>query len=146
MDNPLIHTVKIGKAHTKFFTVSFKRRHLAFRHFILYLKTIDGRDVVVHCRKRVLGSSDLSSLLSQPFKCLRRRHLMNKMQINIEKIRFSLTMFYNMLIPNLFDDCSRHHLLFPPSTYELRPLNVSCHILEIVFSLIIAALTSSVMA
>ncbi len=64
VNDPLVCAVKIRKTDAKLLTIPFKRGYLALCDFIFNVKTVDGRNIVVHRRECILRPSDLSPLLS----------------------------------------------------------------------------------
>src|SRR5258708_11204797 len=66
-------------------------------------------DVVVDCRHRTQRLANLTSVGAQPIESLRRRHLMNEVQIDIQKWRLPLRRCDQMGVPDFLKKGTRRH-------------------------------------
>ena len=64
------------------------------------LGAIGGRDVVVDHRQRLLRRANFSSRRAQPFKRLRRCHLMDEMAVDIDQAGAVIGLVNQMVVPD----------------------------------------------
>ena len=60
--------------------------HLLARKLVRCTRAAAGGDVVVHRRERQIGPSDVPSCQPQPFERLRRRDLVDQMEVDIKEV------------------------------------------------------------
>ena len=63
----------------------------------------DCRDAVIDCRNRFVWTPNGELTISQSCECLRRRHLMNKVKIDVQNCRRFGFLRNNMRIPDFFN-------------------------------------------
>src|SRR5439155_1603211 len=71
----------------------------------------DGWNVVIHGGERQVRPADASVTEPQALERLRRRHLVNEVEVDIEQVRFALTGGHHMVIPDLRRHRPSHYLL-----------------------------------
>ena len=73
---------------------------------------IDRRSVVVLSCNREVRATNLASGHAQTIKCLRTGHLVDQVQVDVQKIRRTVfTVHYDVISPNLLGQRSAHFLL-----------------------------------
>src|SRR5271170_2312966 len=75
----------------------------------------DGGHIMIDGRNAAVGPAHRAAKDPQPLKRLRRGHLVNKVQVNIQDRRLVLRRCYDMRVPYLFKQClwSLRHMTFP---------------------------------
>ena len=67
-------------------------------------RAVGGRHVVVHGRDRQAGSTDRAAGQSQPVEGLRAGHLMNQVQVHVEKVGLAVGSVDDVLLPDLLGE------------------------------------------
>ncbi|MOA16771.1 hypothetical protein D3C78_1370010 [compost metagenome] len=107
--NALIDIIQVEQSNTKISTVFRKCINLLLGNWIFNIKTILGRNVVIHCSESQLRTANLAVTEAKSFESLWRSYFMNQMQIDINNARFTFLLMNNMIIPNLLKHCLVAH-------------------------------------
>ena len=104
MHDALFARIHVVKLDAEFSAVCAQRGNLFGRDLIDDVEPpFDRRGhIVINRGNRAVPSSHLASRQPQPFKCLRRSHLMDQMQVDVEHGRLALRLDHHMLLPDLF--------------------------------------------
>src|ERR1041384_632571 len=104
VNDSLVRTVEPVELNPKFTAVVLERIDLFFGDRVQDGKrSIGRRNVVIHSRKRQVGSTNLALAEPQTFECLRRGNLVNKMAVDIENRGLGRFVVYDVVVPDLFE-------------------------------------------
>jgi hypothetical protein len=96
--------VNIEELNTKLFAVATQCLDLFSGSCVSDWKTaIGGRDVVIDSAESKIRASYLSACLAQTIKRLRRRHLMNEVQIDVEERGLTTRFTNNVRLPEFLE-------------------------------------------
>ncbi len=112
MHNPAVWTIHPMQCDPKFRRVDFQLLDLRGSHRVCDRNIRRRRrDGVVHRRERPVGAADLESALAQAREGLRRRHLVDEVQVNVED-GWGIGLFRdNVRIPDFLEESFWHKIL-----------------------------------
>src|SRR5271156_189381 len=114
VDDALLGGIHVEQRHAEIFAVLLQGPNLARCNRIDDGRaTRFGRNVVIHRRHRTLGLPDLAARHSQALEGLRRRDLMNQMQIDVDQRQLSRWNTDHVLTPDFVKqrECLSHRFL-----------------------------------
>jgi hypothetical protein len=105
MDDALFARMNVKQTHAKLFTVLPQGLDLVRRNGIRDWETaIRGGYVMIDSGYCQFGPAHSSTGLSQAIECLWRCHLVNEVEIDVEKSWLTLRLPYNMSIPEFIEE------------------------------------------
>jgi hypothetical protein len=72
-------------------------------------RAVGRRHVVVGCGDRQIGAADLPAGEAQALERLRRRHLMDEMQVDVEQRRFACGLADDVVLPDFLEQGAWGH-------------------------------------
>ena len=75
------------------------------------LVDVRGRNVVILCRQREIGTAHGTTGVAQAVEGLRARHLMDEVQIDVQQVRLAVGTSNDVRIPDLLRQCASHRTL-----------------------------------
>ncbi|MEZ5394384.1 MAG: hypothetical protein R2724_16335 [Bryobacterales bacterium] len=106
VDDALVGSAHVGQRHAKLTAVCAELLDLLAGDLVGNDAQPVGRsgDGVIHrCRHGVVGSADLETAIAQALEGLRRGHLMDEVQVDVEDRRRTRLMNDDMIVPDLFE-------------------------------------------
>jgi hypothetical protein len=107
VNDALFRRVNIEELNAKFFAVSPQCFDLLRRGRVSDRETAIGSgDVVIDSAESKIRASYFAACLAQTIKRLRRRHLVNEVQIDVKERRLTTHFTNNVRLPKLVEKCT----------------------------------------
>jgi hypothetical protein len=104
MNDALFGRVNVEKLNAEFFTVSTQSFDLISRDGVSYWQaSIRCWDIVIDRAEREICAAHFSTRLAQSIKRLRRRDLVNEVQIDVEESWFTTRFTHDMGVPEFVE-------------------------------------------
>ena len=94
------------QGHAEFGAVGPERVELSLRERVR--RAVAGRDVVVHRREREIRAPNAPAGEPQPVEGLRRGHLVDEVEIDVEQRRLSVLLVDDVALPDPVEERLRH--------------------------------------
>ena len=110
MNDALVGITQRVQTNTELFSVRTQSVNLGTAGLVSDRQVdIEGRGVVILGGDRLIGTTNLSPCHAQPFESLGTGHFVNKVEVNVKKVRgATFALFHNMVLPDLFGHRAGH--------------------------------------